>query len=357
MRRRLLTLCWVILILGLAVAPFSALSRADSSKRSDLALPVPPSGPAPEGTVRFIALGDMGTGSKKQYTIARRMTIYHDERPYDTVITLGDNIYPDGRPRYFAKKFERPYAELLRRGVRFYASLGNHDVERGREAQMNYPYFNMGGRAYYSFIKGDVEFFALDSTNPDSAQVQWLERALAESKAHWKVAYFHNPLYSSGRKHGSDFYLRRLFEPLFVKYGVAVAVAGHDHFYERIKPQQGVTYFVAGAGGKVRRNNIDEDSTLLAAGEDRTNTFMYFEGTRDYLSFWAVDAKGRIVDHGTLAAVQQASEVGWRLETARIIGRGLSLHLPLSSFARRWRISPAVCSSQRYSSAMNLSSF
>jgi 3',5'-cyclic AMP phosphodiesterase CpdA len=277
-----------------------------SSARSDSALNAPPSGPAPAGVVRFIALGDMGTGSAEQYAVARQMTTYHDERPFDIVITLGDNIYPDGNPAHFISKFERPYAELLRRRVNFHASLGNHDVRRGRQAQMNYSHFNMGGRAYYSFTKGDdlVELFALDSTDPDAEQTQWLERTLAKSKARWKVAYFHHPIYSSGRTHGSDVRVRRQFEPLFVKYGIAAAISGHDHFYERTKPQMGIQYFVAGAGGKLRRGNIDWRSPLLAVGDDRSNTFMYFEVTRDQIGFWAVDVTGRIADSGAITGPQ-----------------------------------------------------
>ncbi len=322
MKRRLLILCWITLTFALAIAPVSILGEMTSPARSDSALNAPPSGPAPAGTVRFIALGDMGTGSDEQYAVARQMTTYHDERPFDTVITLGDNIYPDGNPDHFISKFERPYAELLRRRVSFYASLGNHDVERGRQAQMNYSHFNMGGRAYYSFTKGGdlIEFFALDSTNPDIAQAQWLERALAASKARWKIAYFHNPIYSSGRRHGSDTRLRRRFEPLFVKHGVAVAISGHDHFYERTKPQLGIQYFVAGAGGKLRPGNIDRSSPLFAAGDDRSNTFMYFEVTRDQIGFWAVDATGRIADRGAITGPQltlrpdRSRESSWRIK-------------------------------------------
>lgn len=263
----------------------------------------PPTGLPAHEAVRFVVVGDAGTGGKDQYAVARQMALYHDERPYDTVITLGDNIYPHGGASDFPKKFELPYAELLRRGVRFYAALGNHDVRRGREAQTNYKLFNMGGRSYYSFSKGDglVEFFALDSTRPDDAQLRWLDEALGTSRARWKLAYFHHPLYSSGKSHGSDKKVRALFEPLFVRHGVAAAFSGHDHFYERTRPQQGIQYFVSGAGGKIRRGNLDRRSPLYAAGNDQVHSFMYVEATMERLDFWAVDAAGHILDHGTLA--------------------------------------------------------
>ena len=137
-----------------------------------------------EEVLRFIVFGDSGKGDTAQHELGRMMAAHHWNQFYDTALMLGDNIYPDGNPEDIQAKFERPYAELLRRGVSFHAVLGNHDVRRGREAQTNYRNFNMGGRAYYSFTKGDglVEFFALDSNRFDFQQRYWLERALQASE-------------------------------------------------------------------------------------------------------------------------------------------------------------------------------
>jgi len=273
----------------------------------------PPAGspPAAEG-VRFIALGDMGTGESNQYSLAAGMAGCHDQHPFDVALTLGDNIYPNGDPALFKEKFERPYAELLRRGVRFYAALGNHDVRLGREAAMRYPDFNMNGQAYYSFVKGGglVEFFALDSTAPDAAQMRWLEGALSASGARWKLGYFHHPIYSSAMRHGSETRLRARLEPLFVKYGVAAALSGHDHVYERTRPQRGVQYFVCGAGGQLRRGDLDRRSPFFAAGNDQVNSFMCFEATPERLSFRSLDAAGKTLDEGLIAAAPALPAAG-----------------------------------------------
>src|SRR5581483_11188457 len=130
--------------------------------------------------VRFIAVGDAGTGNDQQAALARLMVKYQQTQAYDTALLLGDNLYPDGAISNVAAKFERPYADLLHQGVKFHAVLGNHDVRDGREGQPKYPHFNMGGRTYYSFAKeanGEklVEFFALDSNGFDRTQRQWLE--------------------------------------------------------------------------------------------------------------------------------------------------------------------------------------
>jgi 3',5'-cyclic AMP phosphodiesterase CpdA len=140
----------------------------------------------------------------------------------------------------------------------------------------------------------------LDSTNFDRVQAAWLENSLRDSKAIWKIAVFHHPIYSSGKTHGSNLGLRKQLEPLFTRYGVSVALSGHDHIYERIKPQQGVQYFVSGAGGKVRRGNIDRGSGLSAATFDNDNHFMVFEIEDSATRFQAISENGAVVDSGSL---------------------------------------------------------
>ncbi len=254
-------------------------------------------------SVRFIAFGDAGRGDRAQYDLARIMAAHHWEQMYDMALLLGDNIYPDGEFEDMPAKFEGPYAELLRRGVSFQAVLGNHDVRKGREWQVKCPNFNMGGRAYYSFTRGAglVEFFALDSNYFDRWQRRWLEGALAASRAKWKVAFFHHPIYSSADRHGSDHGLRAELEPLLIRYGVAAAFSGHDHTYERTRPLQGVQYFVSGAGSKPRRGDLDRRTSIFASGHDETSSFMSVEITPERFSFRTIDATGHVVDSGELA--------------------------------------------------------
>jgi len=253
--------------------------------------------------VRFIAFGDSGKGDGTQYELARLMAAHHGNQAYDTVLLLGDNVYPNGDIKDLPAKFERPYADLLNRGVRFQAVLGNHDVSKGREWQINYRNFNMGGHAYYSFTKGDglVEFFALDSNNFELRQQQWLDGALAASQARWKIAFFHHPIYSSGNRHGSDLELRARIEPLLVKHGVAAAFAGHDHTYERTKLQQGVQYFVAGTGSRPRRGDLNRRTPIFASGNDENSSFMSVVITPEQFSFKTIDETGRVIDNGELA--------------------------------------------------------
>jgi 3',5'-cyclic AMP phosphodiesterase CpdA len=193
--------------------------------------------PLKPGTIRFAVIGDMGTGELPQYEIALRMNTSREAFHFDFVLMLGDNIYGGHDPSDYEKKFELPYKALLDAGVQFYGSLGNHDSS----TEKFYKPFNMNGQQYYTFKKSNVQFFALDSNYMRPEQLAWLEKELQNSGVDWKICYFHHPLYSSGSFHGAAADLRLSLESLFVKYGVQVVFAGHDHIYERTKPQNGIT--------------------------------------------------------------------------------------------------------------------
>jgi predicted MPP superfamily phosphohydrolase len=257
--------------------------------------------PNKDGSVKFGVLGDFGTGERPQYQLAEQMATLHSRFKYDFVVLVGDNLYGSERPQDFQKKFEIPYKPLLDAGVKFYASLGNHDARE----QRFYKLFNMDGKLYYSFSPNpNVRFFAFDSTYPEPEEIRWLEKELAASKSEWKIVFFHHPLYSSGDRHGSDFRLREALEPLFQKYDVSVVLSGHDHFYERLKPQKGINYFVVGSGGQLRKGNIDRQSGLTAAGFDSDLAFMAAEIAGDELYFNAISRQGQTVDSGVLTRLK-----------------------------------------------------
>jgi calcineurin-like phosphoesterase family protein len=270
---------------------WTGLQALQSPAESPVALP------NAEGSLKFSVLGDFGTGDRTQYQLAEQMIKLHGRFKYDLVVLVGDNLYGSERPQDFRSKFEIPYKPLLDAGVKFYAALGNHDARE----QRFYKHFNMGGRLYYTFSpKPSIRFFAFESTYPEPEQIQWLEKELGSSNDAWKIVFFHHPLYSSGDRHGSDFRLREVLEPLFVKHNVSVVLTGHDHFYERVKPQKGITYFVVGAGGKLRSGNIDRGSGITAKGFDTDLSFMAAEITGDQMYFTAISRGGQTVDSGVL---------------------------------------------------------
>jgi predicted phosphodiesterase len=260
--------------------------------------------PMKEGSIRFLVIGDSGTGGGAQRQVAERIAEAHKQFPFEFAIMLGDNLYGGEGVSDYRRKFEEPYKPLLDADVKFFAALGNHDDP----AQRFYKAFNMNGERYYSFkapkpgigSRGGARFFALDSNYMAQEQLDWFKKELAASGSEWKIAYFHHPIYSSGERHGSNLVLREQIEPLFLEHGVDVVFTGHEHFYERLKPQKGITYFVAGSSAKLRRGNIETQSELTAKGFDRGYTFMIVEIAADEMHFQTIDAEGKTVDSGVI---------------------------------------------------------
>lgn len=258
---------------------------------------LPLSLPLKEGSVRFAIIGDTGTGSNKQQQVADLMLQYRAAFPFEFVLMMGDNLYGTETPADYKKKFQDVYQKLLDDKVKFYATLGNHDQPNERF----YENFNMNGKEYYRFTKGNVAFYSLNSNYMDKTQLKWFEDELAKDTSEWKICFFHHPPYSSGGKHGSDKQLREVVEPLFVKYGVNLVLAGHEHFYERIKPQKGIYYFISGAGGKLREGDVKESSPLTDKAFDADMSFMLAEIVKDQMYFQVISRKGDTVDSGILA--------------------------------------------------------
>jgi 3',5'-cyclic AMP phosphodiesterase CpdA len=255
---------------------------------------------------KFAVFGDVGTGGREAYDVAAKAAEYKRLFPFTHAILLGDNMYGEERTRDFESKFARPFRPLLDAGVKFYAALGNHDDT----GQIHYKLFNMGGERFYTFKpKNGIRFFALDSNYLDPRQFEWLEKELASSGSDWKICFFHHPLYSSGERHGPHEELRTILEPILLKYGVTVVFTGHEHFYERVKPQKGVQHFILGSSAKLRKGNIKRGSGLTAAGFDTDRTFMLVEIDGDALHFQAISRAGKTVDKGTLKQLKINSPV------------------------------------------------
>jgi 3',5'-cyclic AMP phosphodiesterase CpdA len=251
-------------------------------------------------SLKFAVIGDFGTGHSPSRDVAAQMLAIRAQFNFEMVVTTGDNIIGDqDDARDLADKFEIPFRPLLATGVRFYASLGNHD----RPTAISYPHFNMGGQRYYTFARANVRFFILDSNWLDGVQIAWLEQALRGSTDDWKICVFHHPLYSDGVRHGPSLELRVILEPILVRHGVDVVFSGHDHIYERLHPQKGITYFVAGAGGQSERGIAPTAATAASFDEDRS--FMLVEVSGAELQFRAITRQGAAVDAGVIRPRQK----------------------------------------------------
>ena len=216
---------------------------------------------------RFAIFGDSGSGNANQAAAASLLGALDP----DLVLIAGDVIYNCCGSLAVTSRYFVPYASLLPERP-FYMALGNHDYDSG--CAQSYldsfclPTSGPGGERYYSFDRGNVHFVSADSNillgnspsgcsaNPAfAAQLAWLDADLAASTARWKIVFFHHPPYSDSN-HGNDTDVQAAFVPIFEARGVDLAIAGHDHCYERyprmvggVPASAGPRYLVAGSGG------------------------------------------------------------------------------------------------------------
>lgn len=295
----LMLLFAILLLGGLGTAPGAAAPARQAA---------PAAAPA---ALRFAVIGDTGTGDRYQLAVARQMDAEYERAPFGFVLMLGDNNYRGGFAKQVAAIFEQPYAKLLDHGVKFYATLGNHDQSSAKE-QTEYKAFNMGGKRTYSFAPaGDlVEFFTFDSTlvvaNNDTEQLKWLDDALSKSKARWKIVFMHHPPFSPGKRHGDNPILEQALCPILEKRGVRVVMTGHEHFFAKLKPVRGVDYVISGSGGKIQTGGILPD-TRTEAGNDAVHQFLSVSLTPDAFDYTVIGEDGKTIYRGTIPYAREAA--------------------------------------------------
>jgi acid phosphatase type 7 len=239
--------------------------------------------------VRFLVFGDSGGGGSDQYALLQQMYTV----PFDLILHTGDVAYDDGSLGQYEENVFGVYGDLFR-SIPFFPAAGNHDY-RTQSAAPFRDVFNLpgaSGEKWYSYDWGPVHFVALDTEADYRTQAEWLDEDLSATQLPWKVIYMHRPPYSSG-SHGSDTALRKALAPVVKRHGVQLVLAGHDHDYERMLPQDGTAYLVTGGGGIGTRSVGSSSFTAFSADVIH---FVYGEVTGDELVLHAIDATGREFD-------------------------------------------------------------
>jgi len=273
---------WISLVRGTMLPSFL---------RQPGALAVKPAG----GAIRVVAFGDFGDGSASQRATAAAMRKEHARRPFDFGLTLGDNFYKEGSESPHDPRWKSWWEDLYGpMDIRFYAVLGNHDWElpdspaaeilySGRSKSWEMP------SPYYTFTAGDVQFFGVDTNEVSERQLEWLEHALDASTAKWKVVYGHHPIYSAGEHGDTPVLVERLLPVL--RNRADVYLCGHDHDMQHLKPDGGVHFFVAGAGGAHQRPMHPHPRSLFAKTD--VHGFAVIEADRESLSVRFLGDDGR----------------------------------------------------------------
>jgi hypothetical protein len=241
--------------------------------------------------VSFVALGDSGAGGEDQLAVRDQMGTV----PFRLMLHTGDIAYDNGSLADFEGKFFGVYTDLVRSFAMF-PTIGNHDSSSVFQVVFDLP--RSGTRNWYSFDYGDVHFVALDTNDLGAEQAAWLDADLADTDRPWKIVYGHHPPYSSGSKHGSSLDVRNLFGPILAAHEVDLVLSGHDHNYERIEPQDGVSYIVTGGGGKGTR---PVGTSAFTAFSEQVLHFVYVEIERDQLLVHAIDGDGTEFDQLAIA--------------------------------------------------------
>jgi hypothetical protein len=279
------------------VAPPAQAAAAATPMPAGATSPLPM--PSIRGGTVFALMGDSGSGDQAQQAVAQAMlTYFNTARHFPFVLMLGDNLYDDD----YTNEFSVPYKPLLDLGVKFYATLGNHD----RDLEIHFKPFNMGDVDRYSFDQGNARFVALNSNHPaDPLQIKWLDQVWADAGTKWRIAFFHHPLYSSGQ-HAAESrdVIKPALEPALVRNHVDVVFSGHEHLYERVKPQHEVRYFVSGGGG---RNLYDYDASAFDEIGVSEHHFMVAEIAGDRLFFEAITHTQQLLDCGVLYRTNDAA--------------------------------------------------
>ncbi len=252
----------------------------------------PPSPDTEAPLVRLAVLGDAGTRESMQRRVAAQVAAADRlGRPFDALLITGDLVYEEGDAELTEESVVHPYAATFT-VPEIIASLGNHDVD-GDEGDEIMQRLGRPGVVYTQDV-GPVRVIVLDSNHVSSAQTAWLGRILDQPRpaGTWVVTVMHHPAFTSG-EHGSEDSVRRSWVPLFARHGVNLALAGHDHDYERTKPQNGVTYIVSGGGGAELR---DVGRSSFTAASAKKHHFVDLNVFADRIEGRAVDANGTAFD-------------------------------------------------------------
>jgi hypothetical protein len=269
--------------------------------------------PDEPGPFRFVAYGDTRSNPEDHAAVVNAIL---REKPLPRLVLHTGDLVSRGKDFWvWEAEFFEPMAPLMAK-IPLWPCVGNHE----QNSAYYFDFFTLPGAAdgppdhqerpaperWYSFDYAGCHFVALDTdveVDPESPQYKWLEDDLQRARARWKFAFFHHPAFSSG-PHGArgEEKMKAVAEhlvPLFEKYHVSVAFAGHDHNYER-SLKDGIYYITAGGGGAPLYSR-----RLTEEGQEPNPYSQFFQSIHHFVSvdvdesrllLHAVDVKGNVFD-------------------------------------------------------------
>lgn len=246
---------------------------------------------APRSGTIVWAVGDGGNASDEARAVARMIAADHPRR----VLYLGD-VYETGTARDFRERFATVYGSLAER---MDPTPGNHDWPN--HATGYDPYWRkVKGRRlphHYAFSAGGWRIISLNSETPDdAAQLRFLRRELKRATSTCVLAFMHRPRFNAGVHHDQQLDVEPLWRLL--RGHARLLLSGHDHDFQRFKRVDGVTQFVAGAGGR-ERYKVDASDPRLAFSDDRVDGALRMQLQPGRANLRIVSASGRVLDRSS----------------------------------------------------------
>lgn len=262
--------------------------------------PTPP-GPGPAGrfpsstpreSATLWAVGDGADGSEAARRVAELIRANRPSR----LLYLGD-VYESGSASDFRRNYATVYGSLKRATA---PTPGNHDWPSHREGYDPYWRSLTGKRPpdHYSFRMAGWQVLSLNSEGPlddRSAHQRWLRRQLS-TPGNCRIAFWHRPRFSAG-SHGDQSGVEPIWSAMEGK--VRLVLNGHEHNMQQLRPRDGVTELISGAGGR-SHYKLRADDPRLAWSNDRDYGALRLHLTRGRARYAFIAADGSVLRRGSL---------------------------------------------------------
>lgn len=284
---------------------------------------------------QVLIYGDAGDGSADQAKVGRAMAEVDRKTPFDFAVSTGDNMYVPYSEGVFQRVFENPYRALIERGVAFFQTVGNHDMEGSKlRKQLEYSQSQdalrrgVGGWVLpnedYVFERERSRWIVLNvskangSLNWSKEREEFLTKHACQRKPEWTFLVVHYPLWSTNT-HGDNRALARVLLPILERCPVDMVFSGHDHHGEYMHPWRWIPTFVVGHGHEIRR---------ISKPSERESLFRTWELGFARLSLKDDVAKVGFVDSSSKVLFEMAWQKRvpawidvWKLEDQKLFSR------------------------------------
>ncbi len=281
---------YVVTLVVFAVATWAMVRQFAPGPPGEGGFPLARSVPGERATIWAVGDGDASR--------AARAVVARIAADADRLLYLGD-VYDRGTERDFREHYAPTYGRLAAITA---PTPGNHDWARHRSGYD--PYWEQAldrprAPAWYAFRAAGWTILSLNSETEHDAgspQERWL-RARLDKEGTCRIAFWHQPRYNAGGRHGDEGRMAPIWDALRGK--AAIVVSGHEHSMQRLRPIDGITPFVSGAGGR-GLHDLRRGDPRLAFGEDRTYGALRLRLRRGEARYAYVSAAGRELDAGTV---------------------------------------------------------